>query len=101
MNTDTITQQVRSFIADNYLLRHAEQLKNTDSFLDDGILDSTGILQLITFLGERFGVTVEDEEVTTENLDSIDKVTAYLSRKLNGVSKGQIPGVQEGLGGSL
>jgi acyl carrier protein len=101
MTTDTIEQQVRGFIGENYLFGRAEQLKNTDSFLDDGILDSTGILQLIGFLGERFGIIVEDEEVTTDNLDSIDKVTAYLGRKLNGSLKGQAPAVQDGVGGRL
>jgi acyl carrier protein len=101
MTTDSIAQQVRGFIGENYLFGRAEHMKNTDSFLDDGILDSTGILQLIAFLGEHFGVAVEDEEVTTDNLDSIDKVTQYLGRKLNGGFSGQPAALQERSGGGL
>ena len=74
-------QQVRSFLEENYLFGQQNVLQNGDSFLDGGILDSTGILQLIAFLGDAFGISVEDEEVTPDNLDSIDKIAAYIQRK--------------------
>jgi acyl carrier protein len=76
-------QQVRNFLEENFLFGRQDDLKDGDSFLDGGILDSTGILQLIAFLGETYGITVEDEEVTPDNLDSIDKIAAYLNRKWN------------------
>ena len=76
-------QQLRSFLDENFLFGQQNTLKDDDSFLESGILDSTGILQLIAFLGETYGITVLDEEVTPDNLDSIDQVAAYLHRKLN------------------
>lgn len=75
-------QQVRNFLEENFLFGQQSVLKDGDSFLDGGILDSTGILQLIAFLGETYGITVADEEVIPDNLDSIDKISAYLRRKL-------------------
>jgi len=79
-------QRIRSFIEENFLFGQVSTLRDSDSFLDGGILDSTGILQLIAFLGEEYGITVEDEEVIPDNLDSIDKIAAYLRRKLNGIA---------------
>ena len=79
-------QRVRSFIEENFLFGQPFTLKDSDSFLEGGILDSTGILQLIAFLGEAYGITVEDEEVIPDNLDSIDKVCVYIHRKLNGTA---------------
>jgi len=51
-------------------------------FLEEGIIDSTGILELVTFLEEEYSITVEDEELVPENLDSINNVTAFLERKI-------------------
>jgi acyl carrier protein len=79
-------QQIRGFLEENFLFGQECTLKDSDSFLDGGILDSTGILQLISFLGETYRITVEDEEVTPDNLDSIDKIAAFLGRKRNGVA---------------
>jgi len=84
--TSSAPQRIRSFIEENFLFGHVSFLKDSDSFLEGGILDSTGILQLIAFLGEEYGITVEDEEVTPDNLDSIDKIAAFLRRKLNGTA---------------
>ena len=87
MNQETkAAQRIRSFIEENFLFGQAYTLRDSDSFLDGGILDSTGILQLIAFLGETYGIAVEDEEVTPDNLDSIDKISAYLHRKRNGAA---------------
>ena len=77
-----IPLQIRNFLEENFLFGQSDALKDSDSFLDGGILDSTGVLELIAFLGRTYGITVEDEEVTPDNLDSIDKVSAYLHRKL-------------------
>jgi acyl carrier protein len=59
-----------------------DRLRNDDSFLDNGIIDSTGILELVGFLHERFGVDVEDQELVPENLDSIDRLVTYVQVKL-------------------
>ena len=74
--------QIRDFIIENFLFGNANGLKDDTSFLEEGIIDSTGVLELVTFLEENFAVQVEDEELIPENLDSIDNVTGYLERKM-------------------
>jgi acyl carrier protein len=82
MESAVIVQQLRSFIVENFLFGQDSSLKDGDSFLQVGILDSTGVLQLVAFLEEKYGITVEDGELTPENLDSINNIVAYLSRKM-------------------
>ncbi len=74
-------ENIRAFVVENFLFGNDENLKDNISFLDEGIIDSTGILELVSFLEEEFSITVEDEELVPENLDSINNVTAYLERK--------------------
>ena len=74
-------KQIRSFVVENFLFGNDEGLKNDTSFLDDGVIDSTGILELVNFLEEEFSISVDDEELIPENLDSIDNVVSYLERK--------------------
>jgi len=76
-----IKNKIRSFIVDNYLFGDDEGLEESTSFLDEGIVDSTGILELIEFISEEFSIVVEDEELIPENLDSINNVTAFIGRK--------------------
>ena len=76
-------QQIRAFIIDNFLFgQGGENLLNDDSFLEKGIIDSTGVLELVNFLEETFKIKVEDEDLLPENLDSVNKVVSFLSRKL-------------------
>ncbi len=75
--------KIREFVVENFLFGSDENLEDNTSFLDEGIIDSTGILELVSFLEEEFSITVEDEELIPENLDSINNVTAYLGQKLN------------------
>jgi len=86
MYNDTFPQQVRSFITENYLYGQDKQFDDNDSFLEHGIIDSTAVLELVAFLEENYAITVEDEELTPDNLDSIKSVSAYLRRKLNGAA---------------
>jgi acyl carrier protein len=79
-----IAQQIRQFVSENFLFgQGAEQLKDSDSFLDNGIIDSTGVLELVTFLEEKFPVTIADEELVPDNLDSIDNLVRFLESKLH------------------
>jgi acyl carrier protein len=74
--------KIRQFILENYLFTNDPgSLANHDSFLKKGIIDSTGILEVISFLGEAFGVTVQDEEMVPENLDSVNNLVAFVERK--------------------
>jgi len=74
--------RIRAFIVENFLFGKDDELKDDSSFLDEGIIDSTGILELVSFLEEEFSISVEDEELVPENLDCIQNVVAYLGRKL-------------------
>lgn len=75
--------KVRDFIIQNFLFGDGTALREDTSFLEEGIIDSTGILELVFFLEETFGIKVEDEELIPENMDNLRNMTAYLDRKLN------------------
>jgi acyl carrier protein len=75
--------KIRAFIVENFLFGNDDGLQDETSFLEEGIIDSTGVLELVTFLEEDFDITIDDEELIPENLDSINNVTAYLERKIN------------------
>ena len=77
-----LKDKIREFVVENFLFGKDDGLKDDTSFLDEGIIDSTGILELVSFLEEEFDIAVEDEELIPENLDSIANVTAYLEKKL-------------------
>ncbi len=74
--------RIRDFILDNYMIGESEEdLDNDDSFLEKGIIDSTGILELVMFIEETYDIEVEDDEVIPENFDSIDRLSAYIRKK--------------------
>ena len=74
--------KIRSFIMENFLFGNDQGLNDDTSLLDEGVIDSTGILELVSFLEEGFDISVEDDEILPENLDSIKNVVAYLKRKM-------------------
>jgi acyl carrier protein len=76
-------QIIRGFIRENFLkqARH-KNFHDGVSFIEGGIIDSVGVLELVAFLEETFGFRVEDEELVPENLDSVDKLVAYVEFKL-------------------
>lgn len=73
---------LREFIAENFLFRADAEIADNQSLLDSGVMDSTGVLELIAFLEKTYGVSIADEEIIPENLDSIDNMTRYLATKL-------------------
>ena len=77
-----LKDKIRQFIVEDFLFGDDNGLKDDTSFLDEGIIDSTGILELVSFLEEEFSISLEDEELIPENLDSIMNVVAYLERKM-------------------
>ena len=78
----SVEQKIRDYILDNYLFTDDQSaLSNEDSFLDKGIIDSTGIMEVIFFLEEEFGIQVDDEEMVPENLDSVKNIVSYIDRK--------------------
>lgn len=80
--TDT-ERDLRQFIADNFILDdQAGELAGDASLTQAGVLDSMGVLELIMFIEERFGIKVPDEDTLPENLDSIDRIVRYLGGRL-------------------
>jgi len=78
----SIREKVYQFIQEMFLAGAGlENVQEDESFLENGIIDSTGVMELIAFLENTFGIKVEDEELIPENLDSINNVVAYLERK--------------------
>ena len=74
---------VRRFIVENFLFGEEDSLQQDTSFLENGIIDSTGILELVMFLEETYNIEVEDQELLPENLDSLKNISHFLQRKLN------------------
>jgi acyl carrier protein len=76
------TGQAVQYVADNFLFsENGRQLSDDASFLEEGIVDSTGVLELVMFVEEIFDITVEDEEIVPENFDSVSRLAAYVRRK--------------------
>jgi acyl carrier protein len=74
---------IRDYVIDNFLFGDADGLKDDTSFLDEGIVDSTGIIELVAFVEKSFGIEVEDDDIVPENFDSIANIAKYLENKLN------------------
>jgi acyl carrier protein len=77
------TDDIRRFIVDSFLFGDGDRLHNDTSFLECGIIDSTAMLELILFLETHYGITIADEELRRENLDSLDSISRFLDGKLN------------------
>ncbi len=77
-----IKETVRAFIATNFYVPDPAALADGASLLDQGIIDSTGVLELAAFIQSKFEVQVADDELLRENLDSIASLEAYITRKL-------------------
>jgi acyl carrier protein len=84
---ESLNQDIRTFIIDNFLFGDASgrfTFSDDDSFQERGIVDSTGILELVCHLQERYAIVVEDEELVPDNLDSVSKVARFVERKRQG-----------------
>jgi acyl carrier protein len=78
-----IDQELRGFVINNFLFgQNNGNLHNDDSFLEKGIIDSTGVLELVAFLEERFKIKIEDEELIPDNLNSINQLVAFINSKI-------------------
>jgi acyl carrier protein len=78
-----IRARVRAFIEENFLFRQdAAALSDADSLLESGVMDSTGVLELVAFLESAFPIVMADADIVPENLDSIGAIARFLERKL-------------------
>jgi acyl carrier protein len=81
----TVEQSIRQFVVSNFLFGDASRpLEANESFLASGIVDSTGILELVGFLEQTFGIKIEDDELVPDNLDSISVASSFVMRRLSG-----------------
>lgn len=76
-------EQIRTFVVNNFLFGDESKLQDDTSFLDSGIIDSTGILEVITYLEETFELKVNDDELLPENLDSVNNIVRFIAEKKN------------------
>ncbi len=78
----SIESEIRQFLAANFFLGDdPSELGGSASLIEAGVIDSTGVLELVGFLEETFGVRIQDDELVPENLDTIDNIVAFVSRK--------------------
>ncbi len=75
-------KEIREFIISNFLFGDASSLHDDQSFLDSGVVDSTGMLELILFLETRYGIKIASEEMAPDNLDSVNRLIEFLGKKL-------------------
>lgn len=77
-----IKEQVLAYISDNFLMGlHQGRIRDESSLLELGIIDSTGVIELVAYLEETFAIRVDDSEITPENLDSLRRIERYVLRK--------------------
>jgi len=75
--------QLRKFIVENFLFGDETMpFSNEESLLDRGLIDSTGVLELVAFLQQHFGITLSDDEIVPDNLDSILGISDFVGKKL-------------------
>ena len=75
-------EKIREFVAENYLFTsNGFNMGDQESFLESGVVDSLGVLELVAFVEDSFGIEVPDDDVIPANFDSVDNLAAYISRK--------------------
>jgi len=88
MQKADIELEIRSFLVAHFLAGRAEKLRDDGSLLGD-VIDSTGVLDLVMYLQDRFAIVVEDDEVVPGNLDSVNNLVAYIAGKLHNNATGR------------
>lgn len=84
---ETFATEIRAFIVSNFLFgQGGEAVTNDQSFLESGIIDSTGLLELVSFVEQQYGISVGDRELVPENLDSLSNISQFVARKLDAVA---------------
>ena len=76
-----ITRRIREFVTSNFYVADPSELLDDTSLLDQAIIDSTGVLEVIAFLEEEYSISIADEEVIPENLETIARIAAFVTRK--------------------
>ena len=78
-----IKEQVRTFVTSNFYVTDPIALEDNASLIDGGVIDSTGVLEIICYIEETYDISVEDGEMLSDNLDSIERIAKFVARKLS------------------
>jgi len=81
-----LSKAIRAYIVETFLFGQDDGFDNDDSFLEKGIIDSTGVIELVTHMETAYKITVSDDELVPENLDSINAICLFLERKLSSIT---------------
>ena len=85
--TDTYASEIKAFIVSNFLFgQEGKGFSDDQSFLETGIIDSTGLLELVSFVEQQYSISVGDRELVPENLDSLRNISQFVARKRDAVS---------------
>ena len=76
-----VHETVKAYVVENFLFGDDRRINPDTEFLENGILDSTGVLELVGSLEEKFGIRVDDDELVPDNMNSLEKITLYISEK--------------------
>jgi acyl carrier protein len=85
-----LKSDIRNFVVENFLYGKRDGLEDDVSFLEKGLIDSTGVLELVAFVEDKYGISVDDEELVPENFDSINRLSDFIIRKTGTVQSQQM-----------
>jgi acyl carrier protein len=77
-----VREQVRDFVCTNFLFNSAAPIDNDSSLMEQGIVDETGVLELVMFVEETYGIKVDEVDLIPEHFDSIDRISSYIAEHL-------------------
>ncbi len=83
MSGQTYSETVKNFITENFLFGDDSQLNYNTPLFEKGIIDSTGVLELVSFIEENYKITIQDDELVQDNFSSISAIERFLQNKLN------------------
>jgi acyl carrier protein len=91
-----VREQVRDFVCTNFLFNTVAPISDDSSLMEQGIIDETGVLELVMFVEEAYGVQVDEADLIPENFDSIDRISSYIAHHL---ASQEAPSDEEGSAG--
>jgi acyl carrier protein len=74
--------RIRAYLVETFLLGDDDGFDDDESLLESGIIDSTGVMEVVVFLEEQFAITIDDDELVADNLDSVSRLAAFVARKI-------------------
>jgi acyl carrier protein len=85
---ETFAAEIKAFIVSNFLFgQEGTGIADDQSFLESGVIDSTGLLELVSFVEQQYGISIGDRELVPENLDSLKNISQFVARKLEATPK--------------